>query len=97
MMVAPAGGTKAEGSTIGRVVALLTPVFAIAAGWLAGFVADIVPGANLDKTQIVAFMIAAATAALSASWKWLRGWQQHERLVAEGHAQPRKRPPATKQ
>jgi hypothetical protein len=73
---------------------LLSPVFVIAAGWLAGLVAKIVPGAHLSQTQIVAFMVAAATSALTATWKWLQGWQQHELLVAEGKAAPRKVPPA---
>ena len=63
----------AEGSLLGRGVALLTPVFAIAAGWIAGVVAHLVPGANLDQTQIVAFMIAVSTSALTAAWKWLQG------------------------
>lgn len=83
-LAAPAGET----STIGRGVTLLTPVFAIAAGWLAGVVAKVVPGAHLDRAQITTFMVAAATAALTAAWKWLQGWQQHERLVAAGQASP---------
>ena len=36
---------------------------------------------TLDKGQIVAFMIAIATAALTAAWTWLQGWQQY---VADG-------------
>ena len=79
-----------EGSLIGRFVALLAPVFAIAAGWLAGAVATIVPGAHLDQTQIVSFMLAASTSALTATWKWLQGWQQHELRVAQGSVAPRK-------
>jgi putative N-acetylmannosamine-6-phosphate epimerase len=59
-------------------------VFAIAAGWIAGLVAQAVPGAHLDQSQIVAFMAAAAASALAAGWKWLQGWQQHEALVARG-------------
>ena len=65
-----------EASLIGRFVAILTPVFAIAAGWIAGLVAQAVPGAHLDQDQIVTFM--------AAGWKWLHGWQQHEALVARG-------------
>jgi hypothetical protein len=83
-----------EASTIGRFVAILTPVFAIAAGWFAGLVAQAVPGAHLDQTQIVAFMTAAAVSALTAGWKWLQGWQQHEALVAEGKDIPVKPGPA---
>jgi hypothetical protein len=73
-----------EASMIGRFVAIFTPVFAIAAGWFAGLVAQAVPGAHLDQNQIVAFMTAAAVSALTAGWKWLQGWQQHEALVAQG-------------
>jgi hypothetical protein len=73
-----------EASLIGRFVALFTPVFAIAAGWFAGLVAQAMPGAHLDQNQIVAFMTAAAVSAISAGWKWLQGWQQHEALVAQG-------------
>jgi len=27
-------------------------------------------------------MVAVALSGLGAAWKWLTGWQQHERLVA---------------
>src|ERR1039458_5760529 len=85
-----------EGSLIGRFVALLSPVFVIAAGWLAGLAAQIVPRAHLtpSQTQIAPLRVAAETSALTATWKWLQGWQQHELLVAEGKAAPRKVPPA---
>jgi len=86
--MAPAPETEA--SWLGRFVALFTPVFVVAAGWFAGLVAQIVPGANLDETQLTTFMVAAMTAALGSGWKWLQGWQQHERLVAEGKAAPLK-------
>jgi hypothetical protein len=82
------GQPGGETSLLGRFVALLTPVFAMAAGWLAGVVARAVPGAHLDQNQLVVFMVAAVTAALAAGWKWLQGWQQHERMVAEGMEQP---------
>lgn len=87
---AASSATPTEASLIGRFVAILTPVFAIAAGWLAGLVAQAVPGAHLDQNQIVAFMTAAAVSALTAGWKWLQGWQQHEALVAQGKDVPRK-------
>jgi hypothetical protein len=82
--------SPSEQSLIGRFVAIFTPVFAIVAGWVAGLVAQAVPGAHLDQSQIVAFMSAAALAALTAGWKWLQGWQQHEALVAQGRDVPRK-------
>ncbi|WP_162794709.1 hypothetical protein [Nonomuraea lactucae] len=77
-----------ESSLAGRFVAVLTPVFAVAAGWMAGVVAQAVPGAHLDHNQLVAFMIAAMTAVVTAAWKWLQGWQRHEQRVAEGKASP---------
>ncbi|MGI5205014.1 hypothetical protein ACQEU6_25980 [Spirillospora sp. CA-108201] len=83
-----AGTGDAEASWLGRGVALFTPVFAVAAGWLAGVVARLVPGAHLDETQVTTFMVAASTAALGSGWKWLQGWQQHERFVADGKAAP---------
>jgi hypothetical protein len=89
--VSPAA--PSEASLIGRFVAILTPVFAIAAGWVAGLVAQVIPGAHLDQNQIVAFMATAAVSAITAGWKWLQGWQQHEVLVAQGQDVPRKAGP----
>jgi len=91
-----AGATTAptEASMIGRLVAIFTPVFAIAAGWFAGLIAQAVPGAHLDQNQIVAFMTAAAVSVISAGWKWLQGWQQHEALVAQGADVPVKPGPS---
>lgn len=87
--VGTAATSEGETSLLGRFVALLTPLFAVLAGWLAGGVAQKVPGVHLDEAQITAFMIAASTAALGSAWKWLQGWQQHEQLVAHGLAQRR--------
>jgi len=40
-------------------------------------------------------MTAAAVSAITAGWKWLQGWQQHEALVAQGPDVPVKAgPPA---
>ena len=84
---APAQLLTSEGSQIARVVALITPLFAVVAGSFAAWVAKHT-GAKLDSSQITAFMVAAVTTVLAAAWKWLQGWQQHERLVAEGKATP---------
>jgi hypothetical protein len=81
-------GTTSEGSLRGSFVAILTPFFALAAGWLAGIVADAVPGVALDQNQIIAFMVAVTTSALGAGYKWLQGWQQHEQRVSDGTAVP---------
>jgi hypothetical protein len=95
-VASPAASSTApsEASMIGRFVAILTPVFAIVAGWVAGLVAQVIPGAHLDQTQIVAFMAAAAVSVITAGWKWLQGWQQHEQLVAQGQDVPRKAGPS---
>ena len=94
----PAAGTVAqpggETSMLGRWVALLTPVFVVVAAWAAGRVAQLVPGAHLDQTELVSLMVAAATAALAAAWTWFEGWHQHELLVAEGKEQPLGKPAA---
>lgn len=72
---------------IGRFVAIVTPIFAAAAAWLAGFAAK-EWGIELNKGEIVAFMIAVATAVLTSGWKWLEGLQKHEQRVADGKAIP---------
>jgi hypothetical protein len=95
--MSPNGGPEgpktitSEGSPRGLIVAILTPFFALFAGWLSGIVANAVPGVTLDPNQIIALMVAVTTTALSAGFKWLQGWQQHEQLVAEDHAVPVKK------
>jgi hypothetical protein len=79
---------RAEAALIGRFVTIITPFFTLFSGWLAGLVAHAIPGLNLDRGQVVAFMVTASTATLTAAWKWLEGWQQHEQNVAEGQVLP---------
>jgi hypothetical protein len=85
---APAGEAT-EASWLPRIVAILTPFFTVFAGWFASWVGQHT-GVKLDQTQMAALMVAAATSAFGASWKWLHGWQQHEQLVAQGLDVPRK-------
>jgi len=92
----PAPAPAAEGSLIGRLVAILTPIFAVLAGGIAGWVAKKIPGVHLDASQIVAFMVAAVTAVLTAAFKYLSGWQQHEQNVADRKSPAIKQAPATK-
>lgn len=87
----PAGGAS-EASLLPRFVTLLTPLFAVAAGWIGSWVAQHT-GAQMDQTQVLAFMVVAASSAIGAALKWLHGWQQHEVLVAQGVDVPRKRGP----
>src|SRR5579859_3062967 len=81
----PPGG---ETSMLGRWVAVFTPVFVVFAAWGAGRIAQLVPGAHLDQSELVSLMVASATAALAAVWKWFEGWHQHELLVAENKELP---------
>jgi len=86
---APAGTAGvSEGSLLPRCVALLTPVFAVGAGWLAAVVAKHFPGVKLDTGAITAFMSAATLSVLGVAWKWLEGWQQHEARVSHGVEKP---------
>jgi hypothetical protein len=63
-----------------RIVAFLTPlVFVPAAGWIAQWSAQHLPGVpNLDPAQLTGIFATGAVAALTMAFKWLQGWQQHE-------------------
>src|SRR3954454_21586157 len=66
-----------------RIVALLTPAFALAAGWAATWLADNVPGMTVSADQLQAVFIAGALAVLAPAAQWLHGWQKYEeRMVA---------------
>jgi len=79
------GGVEAETSWLGRIVAILTPFAALVGGWIAAWVAKHT-AVQLDQQQITALIVSVALSVLGAGWKWLTGWQQHERLVAQGLA-----------
>lgn len=81
-----------EGSMIGRFVAVITPFIALLAGWVSGVVANNVPGVKLEKSEVVAFMVAVVTSVLTSAWKWLQGFQQHEAAVANRLVAPMKVP-----
>jgi hypothetical protein len=75
--------------TPNRIVALLTPIFAGLAGWVAQVIADNFPGAPaLDQGELTAIFIAGATAATIAAREWLIGWRQHEQSEALLEAVP---------
>jgi hypothetical protein len=61
-----------------RIVALVTPVCALAAGWAATWLADNVPGLNISKENLQAVFIAGAAAVLAPAIQWLHGWQKWE-------------------
>jgi hypothetical protein len=68
---------------LNRVVALLTPVFAAAAGWLATWLADNVPGVSIDADALEEIFIAGALVALAPAAQWLHGWQKWEARQAD--------------
>lgn len=68
---------------IGRVVVLLTPVFAGLAGALASWAAQNLPGGPvLDSGELTAVFVAGAGVATSAALTWLKGRREHERDAA---------------
>lgn len=67
-----------------RIVVLLTPlVFVPAAGAVSAWVAEHFPGISLSEEAVIGFAVAGALSALTAAYKWLDGWQQHERMKAD--------------
>jgi hypothetical protein len=70
--------------TISRFVALLTPIFAGLAGWIATLAVQYLPGAPaLDQGELTAVFVAGATAATASALKWLDGLSKHERAVVD--------------
>lgn len=66
-----------------RIVALVTPVCALAAGWAATWLADNVPGMNVSRDSLQAVFIAGAVAVLAPALHWLHGWQKFEQRNEE--------------
>jgi hypothetical protein len=69
--------------SLNRVVALGTPLFAAAAGWVATWLADNVPGVSIDEGALEEIFIAGALVALAPAAQWLNGWQKYEARQAE--------------
>ena len=65
-----------------RMVALLTPVVALAAGGIATWLADNL-GVNVQAEEVQAIFIAALIAVLAPAAQWLHGSQKFERHQAE--------------
>jgi hypothetical protein len=61
-----------------RIVALVTPACALAAGWAATWLADNVPGLDVSKESLQAVFIAGAVAVILPALQWLHGWQKWE-------------------
>jgi hypothetical protein len=68
---------------LNRVVALATPLFAAAAGWVATWLADNVPGVSIDQGALEEIFIAGALVALAPAAQWLHGWQKWETRQAD--------------
>jgi hypothetical protein len=67
-----------------RVVAFLTPlVFAPAAGAVAAWIANNVPGAEIPASKLEEVFIGGALIALAPAAQWLHGWQKYEARKAE--------------
>jgi TPP-dependent indolepyruvate ferredoxin oxidoreductase alpha subunit len=61
-----------------RIVALITPVCALAAGWAASWLAENVPGLNVSADSLQAVFIAGSLSVLAPALHWLHGWQKFE-------------------
>jgi hypothetical protein len=68
---------------LNRVVALATPLFAAAAGWVATWLAENVPGVSISQDALEEVFIAGALIALAPAAQWLHGWQKWEARQAE--------------
>ncbi|RKQ86782.1 hypothetical protein C8N24_4797 [Solirubrobacter pauli] len=63
---------------LNRLVALLTPVFALAAGACATWLAEHFPGVTIPEDTLQEIFIAGAVAVLAPALHWLHGWQKFE-------------------
>jgi hypothetical protein len=62
-----------------RVVALLTPlVFVPASAFVSAWVAKNIPSAHLNPAEVSGAFVVGGLAAVTATYKWLDGWQKHE-------------------
>lgn len=66
-----------------RIVALLTPFCALAAGWAASWIAQNFPDANISKESLQAVFIGGMAAVVVPAVQWLHGWQKHEARQGE--------------
>jgi hypothetical protein len=69
--------------TPNRLVALLTPLFASAAGLVAKLIAENAPGLNISAEDLTTVFVGGSLIALAPALQWLHGWQKHEEREAE--------------
>lgn len=72
--------------TPNRIVAILTPVFALAAGACATWLAEHFPALDVPASALEEIFIAGALAVLAPALQWLYGWQKYEAREAEAQA-----------
>jgi hypothetical protein len=80
-LAAVAIGKLTAAFPVNRVVTILTPlVFAPAAGYIAAWVPQHIPGLGFEPTsaQVLGLIATGAGTALVAAYKWLAGWQRAE-------------------
>jgi hypothetical protein len=68
---------------LNRVVALATPLFAAAAGWVSTWLAENIPGVSIPQSALEEIFIAGALIALAPAAQWLHGWQKWEARQAD--------------
>jgi hypothetical protein len=69
--------------SLNRAVALATPLFAAAAGWVATWLAENIPGVSISQDALEEIFIAGALIALAPAAQWLHGWQKWEARQAD--------------
>jgi hypothetical protein len=66
-----------------RIVALITPVAALAAGACATWLAQHFPGIDINQGSLQSVFVAGAVVALAPAAQWLHGWQKYEAREAD--------------
>ena len=66
-----------------RIVALITPFCALAAGWVASWIAQNFPDADISKESLQAVFIGGMAAVIAPAWQWMHGWQKYEARQSE--------------
>jgi hypothetical protein len=69
--------------SLNRVVALMTPLAAVAAGAVATWLAENFPGVDVSQGALEEIFIAGALVVVAPAAQWLHGWQKYETREAE--------------
>jgi hypothetical protein len=68
---------------LNRIVALVTPIAALAAGACATWLTQHFPGIEIKESDLQSVFIAGAVVVLAPAAQWLHGWQKHEARQAD--------------